>query len=58
MKQKKPNEKKCFVICPIGEPDSDIRRRSDLVLNYVIKPVTEEGLGYITTRSDEIQSQA
>lgn len=48
----KESMKKCFVICPIGERGSDIRRRSDLVLNYVIKPVVKE-LGYIASRSDE-----
>ncbi len=52
MTKNKPDKKKCFVICPISEPKSAIRRRSDLVLKYIIKPVTTE-LGYITTRSDE-----
>ena len=28
------NEKICFVIAPIGEPESDIRKRSDQVLEH------------------------
>ncbi len=40
-----PEKKKsCFVIAPIGEEDSEIRRRSDQVLEYVITPaVTQQG---------------
>jgi hypothetical protein len=45
--------KTCFVIAPIGEPDSETRRRSDLILKHVISPVAE-GCGYITLRSDQI----
>ncbi len=45
--------KNCFVICPIGEPDSDIRSRSDKVLKHIIKLVVEE-LGYHAIRADEI----
>jgi hypothetical protein len=31
-------EKTCFVIAPIGEDNSEIRRRSDLILKYIIEP--------------------
>jgi hypothetical protein len=46
-------KKTCFVISPIGKPGSDIRFRSDIVLNSIIKP-TAEGLGYTVERSDKI----
>ena len=29
------NEKDCFVIAPIGEPESDTRKRSDQVLKHM-----------------------
>ena len=31
-------EKTCFVILPIGEIESDARKRSDQVLKHVIRP--------------------
>jgi hypothetical protein len=46
-------EKLCFVIAPIGDQDSEIRKRSDQVLNYIIKPVTKR-CGYKAERADEI----
>lgn len=33
--------KKCFVVCPIGDPESDIRKHSDRVLEYIIKPACQ-----------------
>ena len=47
------DNKDCFVIAPIGEPESDTRKRSDQVLNYVIKPAVAE-CGYNAIRADEI----
>ena len=44
-------DKICFVIAPIGDPGSETRRRSDQILNDVIKPVGKEG-GYVTVRAD------
>ncbi|MBL4808479.1 MAG: hypothetical protein JKY43_00275 [Phycisphaerales bacterium] len=46
-------EKVCFVISPIGEEDSETRRRSNLVLKYIIRPAVEP-LGYTAIRADEI----
>jgi len=46
-------DRTCFVICPIGEPDSEIRERSDLVFEYIVKPAAEEN-GLVTIRSDKI----
>ena len=47
------NTKTCFVIAPIGEPDTEIRRRSDQILQYIIRPAVES-LGYSAVRADEI----
>jgi hypothetical protein len=45
--------KTCFVIAPIGEIGSEIRKRSDLVLKYVISPAAEQ-CGYAALRADQI----
>jgi hypothetical protein len=45
--------KTCFVISPIGDEGSETRRRSDLVLKFVITPVAEQ-CGYKATRADQI----
>ena len=47
------NEKICFVIAPIGGPGSGIRKRSDQVLEHIIRPVVES-CGYKAVRADEI----
>jgi len=46
-------EKVCFVIAPIGDADSDTRKRSDQVLKHVIRPAVT-GCGYVAIRADEI----
>lgn len=46
-------KKSCFVIAPIGEPESDTRKRSDQVLKHIIRPAVEP-CGYDATRADEI----
>jgi len=46
-------EKICFVISPIGEPESDIRKRSDQVFKHIISPAVEP-LGYKPLRADQI----
>jgi len=43
----------CFVIAPIGEPDSDTRKRSDQVLKHIVRPAVAS-LGYRAIRADEI----
>lgn len=45
--------KNCFIIAPIGEKGSDTRRRSDQILNLIIKP-TAKDFGYNSIRADEI----
>ena len=47
-------EKVCFVISPIGDYGSDIRKRSDLIYEYIIRPVVKE-FGYHLTRADYIK---
>ncbi len=47
------NDKICFVISPIGKEGSDIRKRSDLTFNYIIKPIVQE-FGYKPLRADHI----
>ena len=43
----------CFVICPIGEEDSPVRRRADQVLKYIIEPVVER-FGFAVQRADRL----
>ncbi|MBF0183544.1 MAG: hypothetical protein HQM06_04015 [Magnetococcales bacterium] len=45
--------KNCFVISPIGESESETRKRADQVLKHIIKPAAKE-CGYEAVRSDEI----
>lgn len=45
--------KSCFVIAPIGEPDSETRKRSDQVLKHIIAPAVES-CGYLAVRADKI----
>lgn len=53
MADKKGKKSTCFVIAPIGEDESETRKRSDKMLKYVITPVAEE-LGYEPIRADQI----
>src|ERR1051326_702264 len=46
-------KKRCFVISPIGERGSQTRKRSDKVLNQIIRPAVKE-CGYKVFRADEI----
>jgi hypothetical protein len=45
--------KRCFVVSPIGSRGSDVRKRSDDVLNFVITPAVKP-LGYDVKRADDI----
>ncbi len=47
------NEKLCFVISPIGEIESETRKRSDQILKHVIRPAATT-CGYKAVRADEI----
>jgi len=52
-KSSKLSSKNCFVISPIGSPESDTRKRSDQVLNYVIKHACKK-FNYNVIRADLI----
>jgi hypothetical protein len=45
--------KKCFVVAPIGSAESDIRKRSDQVFEFLLQPILE-GFGYEAIRADMI----
>ena len=45
--------KQCFVIAPIGEDGSSIRKRSDQILTHLVRPVALES-NFDVTRADEI----
>lgn len=47
------SDKICFVIAPIGKPDSPERERSDQVLDFIIRPAVTR-FGYKAVRADEI----
>lgn len=49
------SEKICFIISPIGEPDSDDRKLADEKYDLVYKPVLEK-LGYTPIRADKENS--
>src|SRR5918994_6157086 len=45
--------KGCFFMAPIGQENSEIRKRSDQIFSYVIKPAVER-FGYEAIRGDHI----
>lgn len=47
--------KKCFVVSPIGEENSDVRKRADQVYKYIIEPVCNES-GFEPIRVDMINN--
>lgn len=36
------SRRKCFVVSPIGDDGSDIRKNADQLFNHIIKPVCEQ----------------
>lgn len=48
-------EKKCFIACPVGDNETETRRRADTVFEFLLKPICES-LNYHTIRSDKIAS--
>jgi hypothetical protein len=50
-----PDNKTCFVICPIGDSGTPIRKRSDQVLKHIIEPAAKE-CGFDALRSDHISA--
>lgn len=49
------NMKKCFVVSPIGNPGSDIRKNADQLYQHIIKPVCEK-CGFVAERVDEFNT--
>jgi hypothetical protein len=47
-------ENKCFIICPIGKPDSATRKRADIVFRKILEPALSE-LGVEAVRADHIE---
>ncbi len=47
-------KKQCFIIGPIGDPESDTRKRSDKIFHHILDPVLQE-CGYSAKRADHIQ---
>lgn len=47
--------KKCFIVCPIGDPDTVTRKRSDSLLEYVLKPVCK-ACDFHAIRIDEVHA--
>lgn len=47
------DEKICFVIAPIGDETSDIRKRSDQIFRHLIEPITRSH-GYKAVRADHL----
>jgi hypothetical protein len=45
--------KDCFIICPLGAENSDIRIKADKLLKYVFKPVLDKNQ-YNAIRADQI----
>jgi hypothetical protein len=45
--------KTCFVVAPIGDEESETRKRSDKVLKHIVRPVAK-ARGYEAVRADEI----
>lgn len=48
-------DKKCFIVCPIGNEGSETRNRSDTVLDCLLKEVCES-FNYEVVRCDKISS--
>lgn len=46
-----PKQKRCFMITPIGDAGSDIRKHADWVFRFAVQPTMAEK-GFVTTRAD------
>jgi hypothetical protein len=47
-------EHECFFIAPIGEDGSEVRRRSDGVRDWIVRPAAKEAAGLETIRADDV----
>lgn len=46
-------KKTCFIVCPISDEKSDVRKRSDELFDYILEPVCNE-LGFEVIRIDKL----
>ena len=53
IKFRSENMKKCFVVSPIGDEGSEVRKRADQVFKYIIAPVCNE-TGFEPIRVDKL----
>ena len=47
-------EQECFFIAPIGDDGGEIRKRSDGVRDWMVKPAAEAAAGLQTVRADDV----
>lgn len=47
-------DNECFFIAPIGEDESEIRKRSDDVRDWVVKPAAHAAANLVTKRADDV----
>jgi hypothetical protein len=47
----------CFLVCPLGEIGSDIRRKADWLEKYLVEPVMQQS-GLQVLRADKLRHQA
>lgn len=47
-------DSECFFIAPIGEDDSEIRKRSDEIRDWVVKPAARAAADLRTVRADDV----
>lgn len=47
-------DSECFFIAPIGDGDSEIRKRSDGVRDWVVRPAAEAAANLQTVRADDV----
>ena len=50
------NNNTCFIIAPISDPDTEIRKRSDQLFKHVFEPAAKK-CGYEAIRADHISEQ-
>ena len=48
-----PQTRRCFIISPIGQPDTAVRDHADDVYRFIVRPALDK-LGIVPERSDEI----
>ena len=45
--------KTCFLISPIGEEGSEVRKHADIVRRYIVEPVLQDDYGFRVKRADD-----